>query len=77
MDGNQVSYKCDVRRVTTINYDRNIVREYAANLNKKSNEVSSVIDRCVVTSDVDYIAPFDVNDSFAEVFEAQLETAKK
>ena len=69
-DGNQVSYKCDVRRVTTINYDRNIVREYAANLNQKSNEVSSAIDRCVVTSDVDYIAPFDVNDSFAGVFDA-------
>ena len=70
LDGNQVSYKCDVRRVTTINFDRNVVREYAANLNKKSNEVSSAIDRCVVTSDVDYIAPFDVNDSFAGVFDA-------
>ena len=69
-DGNQVSYKCDVRRVTTINFDRNVVREYAANLNQKSNEVSSAIDRCVVTSDVDYIAPFDVNDSFAGVFDA-------
>ena len=70
MDGNQVSYKCDVRRGTTINFDRNVVREYAANLNKKSNEVSATIDRCVVTSDVDYIASFDVNDSFAGVFDA-------
>ena len=70
MDGNQVSYKCDVRRGTTINFDRNVVREYAANLNKKSNEVSAAIDRCVVTSDVDYIAPFDVGDSFAGVFDA-------
>ena len=70
MDGNQVSYKCDVRRGTTINFDRNIVREYAANLNKKSNEVSAAIDRCVVTSDMDYIAPFDVGDSFAGVFDA-------
>lgn len=25
-DGNQVTYRCDVRRVTTINYDRNVIR---------------------------------------------------
>lgn len=25
-DGNQVTYRCDVRRVTSINFDRNVIR---------------------------------------------------
>ena len=25
-DGNQISYRCDVKRVTTINYDRNVIK---------------------------------------------------
>lgn len=69
-EGNQVSYKCDVKRVTTINFDRNAVRKHAAALSKKSDETSMEIDRCVVNADVSYEAPFDVNDSFAEVFQA-------
>lgn len=68
-DGNQVSYKCDVKRVTTINFDRNAVRKHATALSKKSDETSMEIDRCVVNADVSYEAPFDVNDSFAEVFQ--------
>ena len=76
-DGNQVSYRCDVKRVTTINYDRKKVRNYLAALNRKIDAVSVELDRCLINSSVEYEAPFDVNDSFAEVFEAQLETAKK
>ena len=76
-DGNQVSYRCDVKRVTTINYDRKKVRNHLAALNRKIDAVSVELDRCLINSSVEYEAPFDVNDSFAEVFEAQLETAKK
>lgn len=67
-EGNQVTYRCDIKRVTTINFDRNAVRRHAAALSKKSDEISAEIDRCVVNSDVAYEAPFDVNDSFAEAF---------
>lgn len=76
-DGNQVSYRCDVKKVTTINYDRKKVRNHLAALNRKIDAVSVELDRCLINSSVEYEAPFDVNDSFAEVFEAQLETAKK
>lgn len=71
-DGNQTSYRCDVKRVTTINYDRNVIRAELAKLNKVSDETSSQIDLCLVTSQVDYTEPFDVNDSFADAFEAFL-----
>lgn len=69
-DGNQVSYRCDVKKVTTINYNRNAVRAQVAALNKKSDDISAKLDACMVNSKVDYEAPFDVNDSFATVFEA-------
>jgi len=76
-DGNQVSYRCDVKKVTTINYDRKKVRNYLAALNRRIDEVSVELDRCLINSTVEYEAPFDVNDSFTEIFEAHLETAKK
>ena len=72
-EGNQVSYRCDAKRVTTINFDRNKVRSNLSALNKKSDEISAELDRCMVNSVVAYEAPFDVNDSFAAVFEAYLE----
>ena len=68
-DGNQVSYKCDVRRVTTINFDRNDVRKYAKELGSRADEISSEIDKAVVNTEVGYDCPFDVNASFADAFE--------
>lgn len=72
-EGNQVSYRCDVKRVTTINFDRNTVKKRLAELNRKSDEVSGEVDRCLVMTEVAYNCPFDVNDSFDEVFERYLE----
>lgn len=74
-EGNQISYCCDVKRVTTINYDRNVIRSELGRLNKTSDETSAKLDLCLVTSKVDYEPPFDVNSSFAEVFEAYSEKA--
>lgn len=69
-EGNQISYRCDVKRVTTINYDRNVIRAKLGELNRASDEMSTKIDLCLVTSVVAYQPPFDVNASFAEAFEA-------
>jgi len=68
-DGNQVSYKCDVKRVTTINFNRNTVRKYAAQLSGKSDATSMEVDKCMINYEVEYEPVFDVNDSFDEVFE--------
>lgn len=68
-EGNQVTYRCDVKTVTTINYDRNVIRKELTKLNKTSDEASAKLDLCLVTSVVDYEEPFDVNDSFADAFE--------
>ena len=74
-EGNQISYRCDVRRVTTINYDRKVIRAALGKLNQQADETSTRIDLCLVTSKVDYAPPFDVNASFAEAFENYTEIA--
>lgn len=74
-DGNQISYRCDVKRVTTINYDRKVIRAKLGRLNRRTDETSAKIDLCLVTSTVEYRPPFDVNASFAEAFEAYMESA--
>jgi len=74
-EGNQVTYRCDVRRVVTINFDRNKVRRMCADLSRRADEVSAALDAALVNTQVDYAAPFDVNDTFAEAFEAYLEAS--
>ena len=69
-EGNQVSYRCDVKRVTTINFDRKKIRKMCGDLSKKSDEVSAALDSVLVNTQVEYTVPFDVNDTFAEAFEA-------
>ena len=71
-EGNQVSFCCDVKRVTTINFDRNKIRSYVAGLNKRSDGISAELDKCLVISKVAYEPPFDVNDTFSEVFDGFL-----
>lgn len=68
-EGNQVSYRCDLKKVTTINFDRNKVRSYAIALSKKSDQISAELDKRMVNTEVSYEAVFDVNDTFAEVLQ--------
>ncbi|MBQ7521456.1 MAG: hypothetical protein IJU14_01085 [Clostridia bacterium] len=76
-EGNQVAYKCDIKTVKTINFDRNKVRRYATELTTKSDSVSAEVDSCMINSVVDYTAPFDVNDSFSDIFDDFLLRYKK
>lgn len=71
-DGNQTTYTCDVKRVTTINFDRNVVCRELRKLSGKADEVSAKVDLCMVTATVAYEPPFDVNDTFAATFEQYL-----
>ena len=75
-EGNQISYCCDVKRVTTINYDRKVIHAALSKLNRQADETSNRLDLCLVTSKVGYTVPFDVNASFAEAFETYLENVQ-
>lgn len=72
-DGNQVTYRCDAKKVTTINFDRNKIRGMASTLGKKSDEISAQLDQCLVNAQVDYELPFDLNDSFDVVLSDYIE----
>lgn len=63
-EGNQVTYRCDAKQVTTINFDRNKVRGMATELGRKADETSAQLDKCLVNTEVDYQLPFEMNDSF-------------
>ena len=63
-------YRCDVKRVATIHFNRVTVRNLASEMDRKADATSEELDRCLVNAKVNYDAPFDVNDAFAEVFEA-------
>ena len=71
-EGNQVAYTCDLKKVTTINFDRKLVRNATAELERRADAVSTEIDQCAINSNVDYITPFGVNDGFDEAFEAYM-----
>ena len=72
-EGNQVCYRCDLKKVTTINFDRNKVRSFASALNKKADQTSAELDKCMVNTEVRYEPPFDVNETFDEVFQRHLD----
>ncbi len=69
-EGNQVAYTCDLKKVTTINFDRKLVRSATAELERRADAISTEIDQCAINSSVDYLTPFGVNDGFDEAFEA-------
>lgn len=72
-EGNQVSYRCDLKKVTSINFDRNKIRAFATSLSKKADQTSAELDKSMVNTDVAYEVPFDVNDTFAEVLQWYIE----
>ena len=59
-EGNQISYCCDVKRVTTINYDRKVIHAALSKLNRQADETSNRLDLCLVTSKVDYTVPLSL-----------------
>ena len=72
-EGNQVSYRCDVETVTTINFDRKLTRKYSMQLSEQADKISVDVDKCLIDSVVDYTPPFDVNCTFEEIFEDYLQ----
>ena len=75
MEGNQVRYHCDLKKVTTINFDRNKIRSFTTHLSKKADHVSAELDKQLVNTEVAFDAPFDVNDTLAQVLQWHMDSA--
>ena len=63
------SYRYDIERVKTIDYDRNRVRELIKKVQKEANKVSNEIDAALISTTVKYKLPFDMNAGNLEVIE--------
>ncbi|MBE8949348.1 MAG: formate dehydrogenase [Quinella sp. 3Q1] len=68
-EGNQTTYRYDIERVKTIDFDRNRVRELIKKLQTKADKISNEIDAALISTVVDYEFPFDVNAGNLEVIE--------
>ncbi len=68
-DGNQTTYRYDIERVKTIDYDRNNVRKLLKKLQKKADKISNDIDVALISTNVDYKFPFDLHAGSLEVIE--------
>ena len=68
-EGNQTTYRYDIERVKTIDFDRNRVRELIKKLQAKADKVSNEIDAALISTTVKYKLPFDLNAGNLEVIE--------
>lgn len=68
-EGNQVAYYYDVVEVSTIDFDRNVVKANAKNMVTKADEISTAIDKVMVEIEVEYDHIFSVNDTYEDAIE--------
>ena len=68
-DGNQTTYRYDIERVKTIDFDRNRVRDIISKLQTKADKVSNEIDAALIATTVNYELPFDAHATQYEVIE--------
>lgn len=68
-DGNQTTYRYDIERVKTIDFDRNRVRELIEQIQDKADKVSNEIDAALISTIVNYKLPFNVHATSYEIIE--------
>ena len=68
-EGNQTTYRYDIERVKTIDFDRNRVRKLIKKLQATADKISNEIDAALIETKVDYKLPFDAHAAELEVLE--------
>ena len=67
INGEQKPYIYDVNRKTSINFDRNDVRNLIKKYLKETDEISAKLDLIEITTQVDFVPAFDINSKFEEL----------
>lgn len=76
INGEQMKYYYDVKETTTEDFDRANVKAMAKDMIKTADNVSSMLDHCMVETEVPFRPAFDVSDSVEDAlnaFAAQVE----
>lgn len=67
VNNEQVPYIYDVVEKTTIDFDRNTVKALIKKYSKETDHVSTMLDRIVLTTQVDFDPKYDINDTLEEL----------
>lgn len=67
INGEQKPYVYDVNRKTSIDFDRNDVRNLIKKYLKETDEISAKLDLIEITTQVDFVPAFDINSKFEEL----------
>lgn len=67
INNEQVSYVYDIVEKTTIDFDRNTVKALIKKYSIEADNVSTNLDRIVLTTNVDFDPKYDVNDTLEEL----------
>lgn len=67
INGEQKPYNYNINRITSIDYDRNTVKNLIKKYRKECDEISSKLDEIEITTQVNFTPLFDVNDSFEDL----------
>lgn len=68
-EGNQVPFYYPVKRVATINYDRNKVKARYRAIKKECDEMSTLIDKIQINTEVVFDPKWDVSDTLEDMLE--------
>lgn len=72
-DGRQTVYNVPATVYAEVGFDRDEVRRKADELSKTAKEVSNWIDRALVTTDVELVPVWDINDSFESMVKGSVD----
>ena len=67
INGEQKPYVYDVNRKTSIDFDRNDVRNLIKKYLKETDEISAKLDLIEITTQVDFVPAFGINSKFEEL----------
>lgn len=68
-EGNQVPFYYPVKKVATINYDRNKVKARYRAIKKECDEMSTLIDKIQINTEVVFDPKWDVSDTLEDMLE--------
>ena len=67
INGEQKPYVYDVNRKTSIDFDRTDVRNLIKKYLKETDEISAKLDLIEITTQVDFVPKWDINEKFEEL----------
>ena len=76
-ENNQVKYFYTINEVMTIDFNRNQVKGLMKRLLKETDETSNKLDALEITTEIDFIPIFDVNDTFEDLVEAYVKSLEE